>query len=107
MAASQVIEPMVTSPPGEDEMGDSQTQKAGEGVLQIQAGGNVTITIGGVSYTELDLKIAEAGVAPMSAENISSRQPCVGLGWKRNSDASLRFIIAWPRTSDVRDGSFR
>jgi hypothetical protein len=40
-------------------MGDSQSQKAGESALQIQAHGNVTITYG-VSYAELDLKIAEA-----------------------------------------------
>jgi hypothetical protein len=40
-------------------MGDSQSQKAGEGALQIQAQGNVTITYG-VSYAELDMRIAEA-----------------------------------------------
>jgi len=40
-------------------MGNSQSQKAGEGALQIQAQGNVTIAYG-VSYAELDMKIAEA-----------------------------------------------
>lgn len=40
-------------------MGDSQSQKASEGAVQIQAGGNVNIWLGG-SYAELDLRISEA-----------------------------------------------
>jgi hypothetical protein len=40
-------------------VGDNQSQKAGDGALQVQVHGNVTIACG-VSYVELDLRIAEA-----------------------------------------------
>lgn len=43
----------------EAKVGDSQSQKAGEGSTLIQAGGNVTVSLG-ISYAELDLRIAEA-----------------------------------------------